>query len=242
MITVMKKDNLRAAKDVAIALLETPVKTEIIPLENGGETGIVIHPFFSVRFLWNPDDAEHPFLDILSGDDAMQEALGRYKGFIEESDSIDSILLLINNPYRLQFLKLIQKTLSPDELGGLLADIWVRSESPSNGMVPLPMLVRWFKKAGRESLMDADELARYNSLPDEFTVYRGMASKSGKRGISYTLSLETAEWFAARLQSGKGCVLAGTAKKKDVLAYFNSRNEQEILIEPKNISGLHQLR
>lgn len=88
--------------------------------------------------------------------------------------------------------------------------------------------------------MDAEELAYYNSLPDEFTVYRGIGSKTNKKGISYTLSLEKAEWFANRFQQD-GYVLTGTAKKKDVLAYLNGREEQTILIEPKNIADLHKM-
>lgn len=237
-------ENLRKVKDAAIALLETPVKTTKLPLGEGGLTEIelVVHPFFTGRFVcWNPDNAEHPHLDILGSDDDMQEALRRYKGFIEKSESIDSILLLMAKSYRLPFFKLIQKALSPDEMGRMLADIWVGSENPNDSMVPLSTLIKWFKQASRESLMDAEELAYYDSLPDEFTVYRGIGSKSNKKGISYTLSLEKAEWFAKRFQQKKGYVLAGTAKKKDVLAYFNSRKEQEVLIEPKNISGLHKM-
>lgn len=236
----MKNKNLSKVKDIAAILLETQVKTTNMPLDNGGAIELVAHPFFSSRFLWNPNDTEHPFLDILSSDDAMQEALQRYKGFIEKSESIDSIILLINGPYRLQFLKLIQNGLSPDELGRILADIWVCSENPNNCGIPLPTLIKWFKKADKESLMDTEELAYYNSLPDEFTVYRGIGSQSNKKGISYTLSLEKAEWFANRFQKN-GYVLTGTAKKKDVLAYFNGRKEQEVLIEPKNISGLHKM-
>lgn len=238
----MKPENLRKVKDAAIALLETPVKTTNMPLGNGATMELVQHPFFPNRFVCcNPKNTERPFLDILGSDDDMQEAFRRYKGFIEEKDSIDSILLLMAAPYRLPFFKHIQKTLSPDEMGRMLADIWVGSENPNNSMVPLSTLIKWFKQASRESLMDAEELAYYDSLPDEFTVYRGIGSKSNKKGISYTLSLEKAEWFAKRFQQKKGYVLTGTAKKQDVLAYFNSRKEQEVLIEPKNISGLHKM-
>lgn len=237
----MNTENLRKVKDAAIALLESPVKVTEKPLGNGATTELVQHPFFTSRFLWNPEDTEHPFLDILGSDDDMQEAVRRYKGFIEEEDSIDSILLLMAKSYRLPFLKHIQKTLSPDEMGRMLADIWVGSENPNNCEIPLSTLIKWFKKASRESLMDAEELAYYDSLPDEFMVYRGIGTKSNKKGISYSLSLEKAEWFAKRFQQKKGYVLAGTAKKKDVLAYFNSRKEQEVLVEPKNISGLHKM-
>lgn len=170
----------------------------------------------------------------------MQKAIQRYKGFIEEAENIDAIFLLINRPYRLQFLELIQRGLSPDEMGELLAYLWVDSENPNNSAVSLPTLIKWFKKASKQSLMDAEELAYYNSLPDEFTVYRGIGSKTNKKGISYTLSLEKAEWFANRFQQD-GYVLTGTAKKKDVLAYLNGREEQTILIEPKNIASLHKM-
>lgn len=74
----MPPENLRKVKDIAITLLETPVKAKEVPAGAVGMAGEVEHPFFSSRFLWNPEDTEHPFLDILSSDDAMQEGIRRY--------------------------------------------------------------------------------------------------------------------------------------------------------------------
>ena len=47
----MNTENLGKVKDVAIALLETPVKTTKLPLGNGGvnEMELVVHPFFPSR-------------------------------------------------------------------------------------------------------------------------------------------------------------------------------------------------
>lgn len=234
-------ENLRIVKNVAIVLLEVPVKVRKLSLSNGKTAKLINHPILPDCGIINaPEDKEQPFYSIMSSDANMQKAIQRYKGFIEEAENIDAIFLLINRPYRLQFLELIQRGLSPDEMGELLAYLWVDSENPNNSAVSLPTLIKWFKKASKQSLMDAEELAYYNSLPDEFTVYRGIGSKTNKKGISYTLSLEKAEWFANRFQQD-GYVLTGTAKKKDVLAYLNGREEQTILIEPKNIASLHKM-
>lgn len=234
-------ENLRIVKDVAIVLLEVPVKVRKLSSSNGKTVKLINHPLLPDRGRINaPEDKEQPFYSIMSSDAAMQKAIQRYKGFIEEAENIDAIFLLINRPYRLQFLELIQKVLSPDEMGRLLAYLWEDSENPNNSAVPLSTLIRWFKNASKQSLMDTEELAYYDSLPDEFTVYRGIGSKTNQKGISYTLNLEQAEWFANRFQQD-GYVLTGTAKKKDVLAYLNGREEQTVLIEPKNIADLHKM-
>lgn len=234
-------ENLRIVKDVAIVLLEVPVKVRKLSLSDGKTVKLINHPILPDCGIINaPEDKEQPFYSIMSSDAAMQKAIQRYKGFIEEAENIDAVFLLINRPYRLQFLELIQGVLSPDEMGELLAYLWVDSENPNNSAVPLSTLIRWFKNASKQSLMDAEELAYYDSLPDEFTVYRGIGSKTNQKGISYTLNLEQAEWFANRFQQD-GYVLTGTVKKKDVLAYLNGREEQTVLIEPKNIADLHKM-
>ena len=55
------------------------------------------------------------------------------------------------------------------------------------------------------------------------------------KGMSWTRDLKKAEWFAGRF--GKGYVLEGTAEKKDVLAFFGRRNEEEIVIEAKSVKN-----
>jgi hypothetical protein len=239
-VYAMTNENFRKIKDTAIIFLEAPIEVRKIPLNRGEVRELVVHPFFSSRIVRFVEDTEQPYHDILSDNASLQKAILRFKGLIEKSESTDSILMLLNESYRLQFLNIIQKGLSPDEMGRLLADVWVDSERPNNDVIPLSTIIKWFKNASKQSLMDADEFAYYDSLPDKFTVYRGIGSESNKKGISYTLSLEKAEWFANRFQK-KGYVLTGTAKKKDVLAYFNRREEQEILIEPKKIASLHKM-
>ena len=59
-------------------------------------------------------------------------------------------------------------------------------------------LIRWFKAADKQILMDKDEYEAYQMLPNTVDIYRGIASKSNLNGISWTTNFETAKWFANR--------------------------------------------
>lgn len=50
---------------------------------------------------------------------------------------------------------------------------------------------------------------------------------------------DKAEWFSNRF--GEGYVLEGTVNKKDALAFFNRRGEEEIVIEAKNVQNKQKI-
>ena len=75
--------------------------------------------------------------------------------------------------------------------------------------------------------MSKKDLNFFNSLENEFIVYRGYTH--WENGYSYTLDKERAVWFANRFgQNGK--VKEMLVRKEDVFAYTNSREENEIII------------
>jgi hypothetical protein len=93
-------------------------------------------------------------------------------------------------------------------------------------------------RSQREYLMTKQELKIYNSLPENITIYRGMTVEeleSGDFGVSWTLSKERAEFFAFKY--GRNLSTEGKPKivhqlevmKVEILAYFNERNEQEVV-------------
>lgn len=236
-----KQEHLRHVKDVAITLLHFPVR---ICTDDDGMKEIQ-HPIFPYHgIIHAPEDREQSIYSIMDNDAAIPKTIRMYKDSIEKMKNIGSVVRSVNKPCRLQFLYLIQNELSPDEMGKLLSETWTRISTPYNRGVPLPAIVKWFKKASRQSLMVENELAYYDSLPDEFTVYRGIGPESNKNGLSYTLSLDEAERFANPYQNNRdnGYVLTGTAKKKDVLACLYGLTGPEILIEPKNIADLHKMQ
>jgi Cys-tRNA synthase (O-phospho-L-seryl-tRNA:Cys-tRNA synthase) len=85
--------------------------------------------------------------------------------------------------------------------------------------------------------MTEEDYEVYQSLPETFTIYRGVAVGRNPKGLSWTQNLETARWFAHRFdrEDKKGYIQMGMAKKEDVLAYFNTRNEDEIVYNSRRL-------
>jgi len=91
------------------------------------------------------------------------------------------------------------------------------------------------KRSKREKLMDDEELKLFKKLPDQITIYRGGSKteeKTKKYGISWTLDKKIAENFAnvkAIRDKKEMVVIEKAISKKDVVAYFVSRKEEEII-------------
>lgn len=84
-----------------------------------------------------------------------------------------------------------------------------------------------------------DEYETYTDLPESFIAYRGVAPGRNPNGMSWTREYDKAEWFSNRF--GEGYVLEGTVNKKDVLAFFSRRGEEEIVIEAKNVQNKQKI-
>lgn len=81
--------------------------------------------------------------------------------------------------------------------------------------------------------MDEAERRIFDNLPEEVTIYRGVQSKKHKRGLSWTLSYEKAEWFANRYSNENPIVYKTVVPKKHILCYIDRRNEEEIIVNPQ---------
>jgi hypothetical protein len=103
------------------------------------------------------------------------------------------------------------------------------------------------KRPNKHFLMDEDERKFLAELPDKITIYRGCSKKeinSNKIRYSWTLDKKVAEFFAYEYanvgltQSSDKVksdfdIIEKTINKSEVIAYFNSRKESEILYYPK---------
>lgn len=90
------------------------------------------------------------------------------------------------------------------------------------------------KRGFKEYLMSKEDREFLIALPEILTIYRGCSGKEIKHnlyGISWTLNKEIASQFADRkkILAGKSSVVERTIKKSEVIAYFNSREEEEII-------------
>ena len=99
-------------------------------------------------------------------------------------------------------------------------------------------LIKSFFKSGRSNksfIMTEEERMELDSLPDEIEIFRGCSKqeiKSGNYRFSWTTKKATAEFFAKRNKAIFGVpnsVVSKTIMKNEAFAYFNRREENEII-------------
>ena len=130
---------------------------------------------------------------------------------------------MLTKPYRLVFLKYAEPYLSQKDFSRILADAWTQTEAPHND----------------PNLMEIDEYKQFKELENTVTVYRGVTpyNADNLKGLSWTLNPETAEWFANRF-GDDGTVYEAQIEKSHIYAYFSSRNESEIIVDPKYLTDI----
>ncbi len=228
----MSQTNMKEVKCVAKWLLFTDVHTtEYSPM-------IVHHPFASSGFMMLPGTNE--ILDITASMESREKWRDYLGKKIDEAKSAYEIFLMLNKTYALTFIKYAKDGLSAAEFSEILADAWIKSEAPNMDVnVSKTELVGLFSQADKQSLMTESEQKRFADLTETVTVYRGVTSYNAKnvRALSWTLDRSKAEWFAHRFgEDGK--VYQAQINKADILAIFTSRNESEVVLNPRKLQQL----
>ena len=228
----MSQTNMQEVKCVAKWLLFTDVHTtEYSPM-------IVHHPFASSGFMILPGTNE--ILDITASMESREKWRDYLGKKIDEAKSAYEIFLMLNKTYALTFIKYAKDGLSAAEFSEILADAWIKAEAPNMDVnVSKTELVGLFNQADKQSLMTEDEQKRFADLTETVTVYRGVTSYNAKnvRALSWTLDRSKAEWFAHRFgEDGK--VYQAQINKADILAIFTSRNESEVVLNPRKLQQL----
>ena len=226
----MKKEtNLTEVKNILKDFLHMPVEeTELSPI-------VVQHPIFETGF----SSVNGKIVDIMTSD-GLEEVVNKMEEKINSIDKLIKCAYVVRNPYYLTFLKFAKESLSLPDFSMLLGKFWTEEENPNGDVnVPVSLSAKWFKSADKQALMDEDEYEIYESLPETFTVYRGVTPGRNPDGMSWTREYDKAEWFSNRF--GEGYILEGTANKKDVLAFFSRRGEEEIVIEAGKVKNKKEI-
>lgn len=112
-----------------------------------------------------------------------------------------------------------------------LMDAWVGAKVNHHSW-PLNTLRKLFESADRRQL-----LALGASLPTgPIVVYRGVSGSTGQcmvRGLSWTLSLDVACFFALRFGYQNPEVYRTTVTSNDVFLMTNDRDEREVICRPR---------
>lgn len=140
----------------------------------------------------------------------------------------------INDAWRLTWLKYAKSHLSEKDFSEFLGLALVSAENPNMDVnVKIPTLIQWFRKADKKALMDAEDYKVWESLPDTVTLYRGVSVGRERYGLSWTDNRKKAEWFMHRFEreGRSGTLLTVTVPRELCLCYFNSRGEEEVVLD-----------
>lgn len=231
-----KKTDLKIIKEIAKSLLSIePVETDYSPI-------VIQHPFFSsgIVAIRNKESKQLEVVNILESEENWQKAKEEVAKQIESITSINQLGYLLNKPYRLHFLSLIERYINDSDLGTYINYLWTTVEVISmDDEYSKRQLLKLLQRSDKEKLMDSEERRVYNSLPDEVTIYRGVTdyNKENKRAFSFTLDKQVARYFANRFQTG-GYVYECRLQKENIIAYFGNRSEQEIVVDYTKLDEL----
>lgn len=225
-----KETDLTAIKNILKDFLHMPVEeTEYSPI-------IVQHPIFESGISY----VNNKMTDIMTPE-GFAAVAKRVEEDIDKIDDVFGCVNILRQSYYLTFLKFAKESLSLTDFSMLLGRFWTEEENPNGDVnVPVSLSARWFKSTDKQALMYDDEYKTYKDLPETFTVYRGVTPGRNPDGMSWTRDLSKADWFSRRF--GDGYVLEGIANKKDVLAFFSRRGEEEVVIEAKKVKNKKELQ
>jgi hypothetical protein len=183
-----------------------------------------------------------PEILLLDNDENKVKALEfRYRETLGRSRSLMEFFVHVNKPYRLILLHHVSRVFEMNgEFEKILSYAWTSAEFPHQ--MPIPHIKELFEMADRDKLMDADDRKKFDALPDEITVYRGLQDEQTKRrGLSWTTDKSVAYWFATRWKSEESKVLQATVLKSKVYMYTDGRNERECVLNPSCLKNVRQI-
>lgn len=228
---MITRTNLYKAKNIAKNMLFVDPK----PSED--IKGFVNHPFTYSPFVFIK--ALNRMGNILENVKDLDVWRSEMLQHINDTTSVIELEMLIDKPYKMQFLQLVEPAVSRSDLAKLLKSIWQSCENQSsNPVFSQDEMIELFVKATPRKLMDKNERKKFASLSEKVTIYRGVAKAGEKyaRQLSWTLDIEQARWFSRRFKQAGGIVYRAEISKDDILAYFQYENE--VVLNPDKLVNL----
>lgn len=217
----MKKETNQEAIDSLVeALMDVKIQeTEYSPI-------IVSHPFFDCGI---QNNSKHQLVNILEDEKVLKE-IKEFNLLKLHGQSPIHILFHVCKPYRLFFVKMAFPNLSDTDKGELLREAWISQENPNDDInVSHNEILHMFKECKPEHLMDNEDYDFWRQLSDKVHIYRGVNPKGIENGFSWTLSKDVTYKFANRFGE-EGYILEKDVSKDEILAFFNNRDEKEVII------------
>lgn len=205
---------------------------------------IVHHPFIQNHVAFIPEDWERgaagPIKICSMRDKEDVKEWRRYMTYvIRNCKTTSAIMTYMSKPYYFAFIKMARHYMDDFTFGDVLHTAWTSMEFPNNDIfLSTDEIALMMKMVGNRSYLMREENLNYMKyqIPDEVTVYRGVSTERDQsERLSWTLSEEVAMKFARGFSRDGGFIYKGTIRKEDIIAYFDDRDEKEVVGFPENI-------
>ena len=192
----------------------------------------VSHPFIEEGVSFNLKTGE--VINLLENKEALKKEKALRLKRMKNMSPLQ-IAFCVSKPYRMLYLSLAFPYLIKKERSEIMHEVWISVENINcNINVSQMEILKMLRKCNPKYLMGQDNFKVYENLPDTFTVYRGLQENAQEDGLSWTLSKDVAEWFASRFEND-GEIIERKIYKSEVIAYFNDRDEEEIVLDIKKV-------
>lgn len=181
------------------------------------------------------------YLSYLPYDSFMYDEEDRQRRYdrLSKAEKLSHCISVIKKGNRFDYLNYLLKlgAITDKECADMIYDIWTMQERFHNCGMSKIKLIKFMRIADKViSLPDSIEQL---SDDDMVTIYRGVRVNDYK-GLSWTVDKSKAEWFAKRfgINEEKGYVFTGQIKKKDIIAFFDNRNEEEVVCDYRKVKDI----
>lgn len=232
-----KKTDMDQVRSAAKAFLYLEIQTtKFSPI-------IISHPFFDTGITAIKGENDLRIVNIVESEADLRLARKVKEQIIDEAESVLNIATHITKPYKLTFLKYVKQYLSAKDIGLYLASSWCLIENVSRDVnVSKREIVNLFRSADKKTLLSNEEKETLASMDESIEIYRGITDNSyhSITGTSWTLNIKTARYFANRFNKG-GYIYKGHIDKEHILAYFEGRSEEEIVVDYRCLYHFKQI-
>lgn len=129
----------------------------------------------------------------------------------------------------------IYRKIPEDKIVDIFSELWVRSEFGFDMITEdIIKYVYSFKEQSESYRERRERLLKLADGNGYLTVYHGATTEGVNDDLSWSLSEETAQWFANRFDNN-GDIMSAKVLVDDVIDYFDWRGESEVLILPKDV-------
>lgn len=231
MASLRELEKILGLKTAAVPQAKEPLDEEWLPYLHGynGNCGLFQHPFCCC--LCDPHDAG--FINR-----CIRDRMQRLPDLVRKKEW-GIVMSLYETAFLCEAFARYERQFDDTSYWRILGEVWIQQEQlwPNRHRY-----LSYFtsKRPDRQCLMTPEEHTALGALPDEFPIYRGFLGQRGK-GMSWTLEESQAEWFAHRFAMGESKqprLAEGIVAKKHVLAYFDGRNEKEIVVDPAKVRSV----